>query len=54
MEKHRLHLLIPSALWERVKALAARNRRPSTQEVIIAIERHLEEEDAPTRKLGDQ
>ena len=48
--KHRFQMLLPKELWERLKALAQRNRRPIAQETIIAIERHLETEEPKERK----
>lgn len=48
MDKHRFPLMLPRDIWERIKALAARSRRPVTQEIILAIEEHLEA--APDRK----
>lgn len=41
MVKHRFVLALPLHIWEAIKALAARQRRPITQEIIIAIEKHL-------------
>jgi len=41
MDKHRLNLLLPIDIWQRIKALAERNRRPVTQEIIRALELHL-------------
>ena len=46
MDKHRFTLIMPVAIWKRLKALAERNRRPITQEIIIAIEERLEREKA--------
>lgn len=43
-DKHKFTLIIPAAIWERIKALAAHNRRPITQEIILAIIEHLERE----------
>jgi predicted DNA-binding protein len=44
MDKHRFLLVLPGELWERLKALAKRNRRTVTAESLIAIEKHLEQE----------
>lgn len=44
-KKHRFHLILPMALWERIKALAARNRRAVTQEIIIAIEDRVDDQE---------
>ena len=52
MQKHRFALMLPIHLWERIKDMASRNRRPVTQEIILAIERHVEKEDMP--KAGGQ
>jgi len=41
MDKHKFPLLLPQNLWLRLKALASRNRRPITQEIIIALEGHI-------------
>jgi hypothetical protein len=44
MEKHRFTLILPLNIWERIKTLAERNRRPATQEIIIAILEYLKRE----------
>lgn len=44
MDKHRFHLVLPNDVWQRLKALAKRNRRPITQEIIIAILARLRED----------
>jgi len=43
MEKpiHRFNLSVSLHLWQRIQALARRNRRPITQEILLAIEEHL-------------
>ncbi|MCJ7529801.1 MAG: hypothetical protein MUO64_02055 [Anaerolineales bacterium] len=46
MEKHRLNLLLPFEIWRRIKALAEKNRRPVTQEIILAILERLTREEA--------
>ena len=40
--KHRFPLYLPIELWQRVQSLAKRNRRPVTQEIILAIEAWLD------------
>ncbi len=42
MKTHRFNLVLPVAIWQRIKALAKRNRRPVTQEIILAILAHLD------------
>lgn len=42
MLKHRFQLFLPADVWKAIAALAKRNRRPVTQEIIIAIEDHLD------------
>lgn len=42
METHRFNLVIPVELWKRLKARAKENRRSVTQEILEAIEDHLE------------
>ena len=42
--KHRFHLYIPMELWSRIKALVKRTRRPVTQEILLAVEEHLDKE----------
>lgn len=49
MNKHRFHLILPTDLWQRIQTLALRNRRPVTQEIIIAIEDHLDADEANTQ-----
>lgn len=39
--KHRFTLILPVWLWEKIKSLAKRNRRPITQEMLLAIEEHI-------------
>lgn len=36
-----LHIWIPPALRDAIDALAERNRRPLTNEVVMALEKHL-------------
>jgi len=36
--------MLPMELWNRIKALVKRTRRAVTQEVILAIEEHLDKE----------
>lgn len=48
MYKHRFNLLLPGELWRRIHGLALHNRRPVTQEILIAIEKHVES--APARQ----
>ena len=43
-QKHRFTLMLPMELWNRIKALVKRTRRAVTQEVILAIEEHLDKE----------
>ena len=45
-DKHRFPLYLPADLWQRIKALAERNRRAVTQEIILAIEAWLERHEA--------
>lgn len=35
------HVRIPDHLWEGLKAAAAADRRPLTQQLLVAIEEHL-------------
>lgn len=49
MNKHRFNLVLPSDIWTRLKALAEKNRRAVTQEIIIAILAHLAAADKKTR-----
>jgi hypothetical protein len=37
-DKHRFPLYLPKDLWQRIAAVAKRNRRAVTQEIILAIE----------------
>ena len=46
--KHRFNLIMPLRLWERIKDLASRNRRPITQEIILAIENRLDKSEEDT------
>lgn len=41
-DKHRFTLWLPKELWKRLVILAKRHRRSATQEILVAIERHLE------------
>ena len=41
-DTHRFNLLIPTEIWERIKASAKKNRRYIAQEVLVAIEEYLE------------
>jgi len=51
--KHRFNLILPMELWNRIKALVKRTRRAVTQEVILAIEEHLDKEaDSTTPEKG--
>lgn len=43
--KHHFQLVLASELWERLKALARRNRRPISEEARIAIEDHVDKAD---------
>lgn len=52
MDKHRFHLILSRELWERIKAIASRNRRPVTQEIILAIEEHLDTAEKAACKGG--
>lgn len=45
MNKHRFQLVLPVELWERLKALAQRNRRTVTEETKIAIEKHVAQQE---------
>lgn len=42
MDTHRFNLVIPQDMWEQIRALAERNRRSITAEILRAIELHLE------------
>ena len=44
VKKHRLTFVLPLDLWKRLKALAAKNQRSATKEIIVAILEHLERE----------
>jgi hypothetical protein len=37
MKNHRLNLVLPLSLWKEMQELAKRNRRSTTQEIIIAL-----------------
>jgi len=50
LDKHRFPLILPKDLFERIKTLARQNRRPITQEIIIAIEKHLADPGLPKEK----
>jgi len=45
-QKHVFSLIFPPDIWTRIKTLAERNRRPITQEILLAILAHLEREGA--------
>jgi hypothetical protein len=52
-QKHRFTLMVPLDLWNRIKALVKRTRRAATQEIILAIEEHLDKEaDSTTPEKG--
>jgi hypothetical protein len=42
---HRFNFAVPVKVWKKIKALADSNRRPVTQEVLIAVEEYLERKD---------
>ena len=44
---HRYNILMPIELWKRIKELAKRNRRHTSQEIFIAIENHLKQTHSP-------
>ncbi len=46
MDKHKFTIHIPVEIWERLKRLAERNRRPITQEIILAVLERLKREGA--------
>ena len=45
MKTHRFNLVLPLAIWNKIKEFAKDNRRSVTQEIIIAIEFYLSEND---------
>ena len=50
-EKHRFNLHVPRDLWQEIKELANRHRRSITQEILIAIEKHIRE--SKERSIAD-
>jgi hypothetical protein len=40
-KKHRFNLHIPLDLWQEIKELASKHRRSITQEILLAIEKHV-------------
>jgi hypothetical protein len=46
----RLEVLVRRALKARLQALARRNERSATREAMLAIRRHLEAEEATTKR----
>ena len=43
-QKHRFTLMLPLDLWNRIKALVKHTRRAVTQEILLAVEEHLDKE----------
>jgi hypothetical protein len=39
---HPFRLMLPVTIWKQIKASANINRRPITQEILIAVEEYLE------------
>ncbi len=48
-----LHVYLPTALAERIRALAEEQRRPTNSQIILLLENGLAQIDDPSTSLGD-